>query len=78
MNQMPEMLDDMLDTLEEQGARFPIYLAVIAANDTALVNRFGEDRNADALCEYAQDAGADFRLPINLIFVDAAGEGYRA
>jgi len=76
----PCALASILEALLERGYEPPIHCAVLGANGSLVAALFrevaGENRlSSTCTAEYFIDEG--FRLPINMLFVDARGEAMR-
>ena len=59
----------VLEQLTERGYDVPIYMAAVAVNGSTLVGSFTGE-SFETFANHCFDGG--FRLPINMMFVDAA------
>ena len=69
------------ELITEQGFEVPLYLASIAANGSIVALHYRwtdpahpeQGLDADLIADHA--VGPGFQFPINIVFVDATGEG---
>lgn len=67
--------------LKALGAQMPIYAACVGLNGSLVFLRYSEeDGKTTLVTEILADhsAGKEWQLPVNVLLVDARGEGYRA
>lgn len=80
MDEMVEQLRNLLVTLIEGGSQLPITMTAVGSNGSLLHIRYSagseDDLHAEVLAEHYE--GDMMRLPINIMFIDAAGEASRA
>ncbi len=75
---LQEQLSQLLVACLERGMQLPFIVAAVAINGATVVARYTQgDKGLDAqvIEEYAQ--AGEFRLPINMMVVDAEGNAAR-
>ena len=80
MNVLTQQLGNILTECLERGMQLPFTTAVLALNGSLLAVRYvpaddGEGCQCEVLAE--RSVGGSFRLPINIMVVDANGDAAR-
>jgi hypothetical protein len=80
MDDLSEAIGALLSQMIDSGAEMPIYLVCVGLNGSMIYSQYrANDRGAtdcEVLAETISEQG--FALPINLMFIDAHGDAYRA
>jgi hypothetical protein len=76
----PKALGEILKTLLENGFELPFHFAIVGRNGQMMAGHYQADEGGDGLVcslELEGKKGSAFAVPINLMFVDSAGEAAR-
>ena len=77
MNNLGGSFATYLRQLLDAGFVMPILVATVSANGAACVVRYDASEKGDLDPTFVCNPTGDFRLPLNLMFVDARGEAAR-
>jgi hypothetical protein len=80
MDDLSEAIDALLMQMIDSGAAMPIYLACVNRNGSMIYCQYRANDRGTTDCEVLVEtiSAQGFALPVNLMFVDAHGEAYRA
>jgi energy-coupling factor transporter transmembrane protein EcfT len=80
MDDLSEAIIALLTQIIDSGAKMPISLVCVGLDGSMKYSRYRTNDQGAADCEVLAEtiSAQGFALPINLMFIDARGEAYRA